>query len=190
MTCEVPISLFWERTKCGSDRPCRIDAWRSDMPSRGQCPGPPPPAPAERMPTSINACIGFSRRELMKIVWQGTRSTTRLDSERTTRSKSRVPDKAERSKAIQRPSRSIETPFTGLRSARSPSMVAAVVISVPVSIFSVLVGAKGGAAGVCRGETFSLPHRPLCSKVVLTISDRRTRHDEDHGGERKASDDR
>ena len=43
----------------------------------------------------------------MKIAWHGTRSTTRLNSERTTRSKSRVPDKADFSKAIQRPSRSV-----------------------------------------------------------------------------------
>ncbi len=85
----------------------QIVAWRSDMPSRGQCPGPPPPAPAQRMPASINVCVGFSRRELEKL-WRSDKTCpTRLESDRTARSKNRVPDKSERTNANKRPPRSI-----------------------------------------------------------------------------------
>lgn len=82
----------------GDARPAH---WWPDMPSRGQRPGPPPPAPAQRWPASMNAWCGFSRRELKEKKRRGNVVTTCRNRDRTTRSSNFVLARTEPSIRIQ-----------------------------------------------------------------------------------------
>jgi len=104
----------------------------------------------------------------------GMRSATRLNSERITRWKSRVPDRTERSRAVQQHRRIARMPLNGSRRVRSPPMVACSVMSLPSD------RSLKETQQVSRQQHISLRCYPQADKVISTISHRETEQHGDH----------